>query len=350
MHPLRLFFISVLSTSVLGAVPQHRLLYAPSFNIPMRIVTLADALASEGSYYPPTQELSRDFTNPSDIAFHDGNLFICVDRGIFQLDPVSSTSVKVSNLFAFTFAIVDNTIIYSEGREIRRQNFDGSEDVLFANVAGWVSELVFDGEHLFWADEEEGIYTCDADGSNMKRLFTTNGGPMAITYHGDELVWFEDGLESIFRGSKAGGEAELLVDLEREFGDDNYFVSALSVAGNRLWMSVLADQEGIYSADLDSSDIRIEFDGPRGGGWVVPNTESGEQGLPFAITGIYTGDGEMLVTWNAQTGKTYRVLTSNDLSVAPVTSAVVNDELSVQIELTGDLSDRAFVWIATDTD
>lgn len=191
--------------------------------------------------------------------------------------------------------------------------------LIVENPDGYISDLVVDGVNLFWSDEDGGIFRAPISGGDRVSVVQEAESPMSITFFNDRLYWTKDGDEQIRSVNKDGTDESLVVDL------DSGIPQSISIAANRIWWSDVGSKE-IYSCRLDGSDLKevsLPVFSPSSLAWVFPNTETDEIGIePLKIKRLSVEENGIRISWNARTGSTYSVFTSEDLNFndRPVTS------------------------------
>jgi len=144
--------------------------------------------------------------------------------------------------------------------------------------------LATDGQRLFWADYvNPSIFSTDLDGETTRKLvdleqtFGDKGRhgyfPRNVATNGNYLYWVDGADDAIFRVGLDGSFPTKLIDLDATFGDSFYSPTGLTVSHDKIfWSQLGAEELGIFSSDLDGSNIRPIVEGIRAGGlaYIIP--------------------------------------------------------------------------------
>jgi hypothetical protein len=192
-----------------------------------------------------------------------------------------------------------------------------------------------DDFHIYWTDEDEGIFRASVAGGE-RELLIPFAGALSLTWYNNHLFWTEDGrAERISRANKDGRGEVTVIDLKAAFGDQNYVANAIAIGANRIWWSDQGIDE-MYSCRLDGSDAKSMslWRKKNEKVWIFPNSESGESNLePLAVTGTELNESGARIFWNAQSGDSYEILASDDLnSTSWCPLGISNDFLFTDVE------------------
>jgi len=328
MKKIFIFALLLASLIQIAEATGHQLFWSKGFNFSLRSSSIYDS--------EPATFISG-FKNPIDATSDGENVYFTNGGSLYSLDLDSSDAIELirfpdHGVSPNSITIHDGELFVADSTRIYRSSLSNiAFQVIVENPDGYISDMVTDGVNLFWADEESGIYRVPVIGGSRALVAEAAGSPMSLTFFQDSIFWTEDGTQQIRKINKDGTGETLILDLDSEFGVKNYLPQSISVAANRIWWSDVS-VDAIYACRLDGSNVEevsVQSSSPSALAWVFPNTETGEAGIKsLRVEQIAIENTSIRISWNARTGKSYRLYSSENLDFsAPLFTSIEDFEI-----------------------
>ncbi|MFM2196615.1 MAG: hypothetical protein RLZZ505_47 [Verrucomicrobiota bacterium] len=322
MKKLTYLLLILSSVHCRGEATEHQLFWSAGFN---------SSFSFSSIHQSESTTFISGFKNPIDATSDGQKVYFTNGASLYSLDFGATVAIELLSFFDHgispnSIAIHDGTLFVADSTKIYRSSLSNIVfQTILENPDGYISDMVTDGVDIFWADEENGIYRVPVLGGNPVVVASSLGSPMSLTFFQEAIFWTEDGTKQLRKVNKDGTGDTLILDLDSEFGSANYLPQSISLAANRIWWSDVS-LDAIYSCRIDGTDVEEVSVQPDALAWVFPNTETGEVGIgPLKVEKATTEEGGFSISWNARTGQTYSIFTSENLAFNDPTFTSIAD-------------------------
>lgn len=260
---------------------------------------------------------------PGGVLTTDGNHLYCA--GYTEIRRIHLATRESQTLATFEPGQFNPRAITTDGHHffIAKQGsileyaMDGSSNRTLAYASSLLTGLITDGIHLYWTDEELGIFRMKLDGSAKEQLVVERD-VFGLSLTGTHVYWVNSRQESVRRCALNGSAPEILVNLPAVFGAGvNYLVSGVTATDTHLYWAELGVYKGLYRCELDGSNaVRLTFFDHAGGASLVayPNAMFPEPMAPVSASiSISPSPRTVHLIWPSIPNRRYRILKSTNL-------------------------------------